>query len=272
MVNGKNESGAARPGWIATIREGFVGHIVFDNEARLNAVSQEMWEALADAVEAFDADPEIRTIVLEGAGDRAFVSGADISRFESERGDAEAIKAYEASVDRGYDAVYDSGTPTLAMIKGYCYGGGVGIAICCDLRICSDDAKFCIPAAKLGVGYGYSNLKVLVDLVGPSFAKEIFLTAHSFTAPEAEVMGLVNRVVPKARLRDFVRGYAGDIAANAPLSLKASKRTINEALRDSGERDFEEIERLINACSDSRDQVEGTQAFLEKRKPAFTGT
>ena len=172
----------------------------------------------------------MRVVVLTGAGGKAFVSGADISRFESERATLEARPAhYNATVEQAKPAIHEFPKPTIAMIRGYCIGGGLGLAVCCDLRICSDNSSFAVPAAKLGLGYGYSGLKRLIDVVGPAFAKEIFFTARQFDAEEARVMGLVNRVVPEAELESYVKNYAETIAGNAPLTVKAVKYIVGEA-------------------------------------------
>src|SRR5579875_83643 len=159
-------------------KEGGVGYLIFNNPERHNAVSLEMWQTASEMLAEFAADPSIRVVVLTGAGGKAFVSGADISKFESERSSKEAIDRYNEAVDRANSAVYEFPKPTIAMIRGYCIGGGVGLALCCDLRICSDNSKFGVPAAKLGLGYGFKGIKRLVDVVGPSFAKEIFFTAR----------------------------------------------------------------------------------------------
>ncbi|MFT5391572.1 MAG: enoyl-CoA hydratase [Gammaproteobacteria bacterium] len=258
-------------GKIVSQKTGHVGTVIFDNPAKHNAVSQAMWDALADAMEAFNADPDIRVIVLEGAGERAFVSGADISRFESERADADRIREYGKSVNRGYASVEKSSTPTIAKIRGYCFGGGMGIAVCCDLRICSDDSTFCIPAAKLGVGYGPQNTKVLIDLVGPSFTKEIFYTGRRFDAEEARTMGLVNRSLPQAELDEFVQDYVLTMSTNAPLSLRATNLIVNELVKDPAARDMALCEELVEECAASEDIHEGRRAFMEKRPPVFKG-
>src|SRR5450631_4356149 len=185
-------------------KEGGVGTMTFNNPERHNAVSLDMWEAAQGILADFATDKNIRVVVLSGAGGKAFVSGADISKFESERSSKEAIDRYNIAVDKANTAVYEFPKPTIAMIRGYCIGGGVGLAVCCDLRICSDNSKFGIPAAKLGLGYAFPGVKRLVNLVGPAFAKEIFYTARQFDAEEARIMGLVNRVVPQGELEAYV--------------------------------------------------------------------
>ena len=252
-------------------KEGDIGWITFNNPEKHNAVSKDMWEGLADAVDGYNADDDVRVIVLKGAGEKAFVAGADISKFEDERASEEAIKAYAESVTRGYDTLMHSPKPTIAMIRGYCIGGGTGIAICCDMRICSEDAQFGVPAAKLGLGYSYEHIRKLVDLVGPSAAKEIFYTARRFNADEAREMRLANRVVPTAELDGYVRNYAETIAGNAPLTVKSVKAIVGEIVKDPDDQDLELCKRLYDECFDSEDYVEGRRAFMEKRRPNFVG-
>jgi len=253
-------------------KEGGVGILTFNNPERHNAVSLEMWEATKRILDGFAADDDIRVVVLTGAGGQAFVSGADISKFATERATLEASRAYNVKSDAAYTSVADFPKPTIAMIKGYCIGGGVGLAVCCDLRICSDNSRFAVPAAKLGLGYGYSGLKRLVDIVGASFAKEIFYTARQFDAQEAYAMGLVNRVVPAGELEAYVKSITDMICANAPLTIKAVKFTVGEMLKDESKRNLARSVELVEQCFASRDYTEGRTAFMEKRKPVFTGS
>ena len=253
-------------------KEGGVGILTFNNPERHNAVSLEMWAATKRILDGFAADDDIRVVVLTGAGGQAFVSGADISKFATERATLEASRAYNVKSDAAYTSVADFPKPTIAMIKGYCIGGGVGLAVCCDLRICSDNSRFAVPAAKLGLGYGYSGLKRLVDIVGASFAKEIFYTARQFDAQEAYAMGLVNRVVPAGELEAYVKSITDMISANAPLTIKAVKFTVGEMLKDESKRNLARSVELVEQCFASRDYTEGRTAFMEKRKPVFTGS
>jgi len=253
-------------------KEGGVGIVTFNNPERHNAVSLEMWEATKRILDGFAADKEVRVVVLTGAGGKAFVSGADVSKFESERATLEATRAYNVKSDAAYSSIAEFPKPTIAMISGYCIGGGLGLATCCDLRICSDNSRFAVPAAKLGLGYGYSGLKRLVDVVGPAFAKEIFYTARQFDANEALAMGLVNRVVPAAELQTYVKSVTDMICANAPLTIKAVKFTVGEILKDESKRNLARSTELVEECFSSRDYTEGRTAFMEKRKPVFTGT
>jgi enoyl-CoA hydratase/carnithine racemase len=253
-------------------KEGRVGYVIFNNPQRHNAVSLDMWTAAGAMLDDFRNDPEISVVVVTGAGGKAFVSGADISRFEKERSDEAAIARYNVVVEKSYAAFHEFPKPTIAMIRGYCIGGGMGLATCCDIRICTEGSTFAVPAAKLGLGYAYPGLKRLVDLVGPSFAMEIFYTARQFTAAEAQVMGLVNRVVPDAELERYVGDYAGLIAGNAPLTIKAVKAVVSEMMKDESKRDLKRAQDAVDACFKSRDYEEGRKAFMEKRKPVFTGT
>jgi enoyl-CoA hydratase len=253
-------------------KEGAVGIVTFNNPERHNAVSLEMWEAATSILNGFAVDNDIRVVVLTGAGGKAFVSGADISKFVSERATIEAVRAYNTKTDATYASIADFPKPTIAMISGYCIGGGLGLSTCCDLRICSDNSRFAVPAAKLGLGYGYTGLKRLVDIVGPSFAKEIFYTARQFDAEEARMMGLVNRVVPAAQLETYVKSITDMISANAPLTIKAVKFTVGEIVKDESKKNITRSAEMVEECFSSRDYTEGRTAFMEKRKPVFTGT
>ncbi|MBI3699073.1 MAG: enoyl-CoA hydratase/isomerase family protein [Afipia sp.] len=252
-------------------KDGNVGYLVFNNPERRNAMSLEMWESCSRQMAAFAKDPDIRVAVLTGAGDKAFIAGADISKFGEERASDAGVRKYNEAVEAAYVSVHDFPKPTIAMIRGFCVGGGMGLASCCDLRICSEDAKFAVPAAKLGLGYGYSGVKRLMDVVGPSFTKEIFYTARLFDAAEARTMGLANRVVGNDELQTYVKDYAATIAANAPLTVDSIKFIVGEALKDDNKRDMKRCDELVNRCFKSVDYEEGRSAFMEKRKPAFKG-
>ena len=252
-------------------KEGPVGYVIFNNPARHNAVSLDMWEAAGRILDDFAKDDHVRVVVLTGAGSKAFISGADISRFEGERANAAAVTKYNDTVAGTFAAVDEFPKPTIAMIRGYCVGGGLGFAVACDMRIASETARFALPAAKLGLGYEFAGLRRFVDLVGPAFTKEIFFTARQFDAAEALAMGLVNRVLADGELEAFVRGYADTIAGNAPLTVHATKFIVGEIRKDAGERDLACCDALVGKCFASRDYVEGRSAFMEKRKPRFTG-
>jgi len=252
-------------------KEGAIGWVIFNNPARHNATSYEMWLSLPGVLEAYCLDPDVRVIVLKGEGEKAFSAGADISQFKEKRTGTEAVLEYNAAADKAVGALRECTKPVLAMIRGYCIGGGAGVAVSCDIRIAADDARFAVPAAKLGLGYRFDGIKRLTDIVGPSFAAEIFFTARQFSAQEALQMGLVNRVVPAADLEKYTLEYAATIAQNAPLTIASVKRALIECLHEPDERDLESCQRLVEACYESEDYKEGQAAFMAKRKPAFTG-
>src|SRR5882672_4943628 len=212
--------------------EGGIGWMIFNQPEKHNAVSYEMWLAVPKIMAAFEADPAVRVIVLAGAGEKAFVSGADISEFEKKRDTADAIKVYDDAGNAAHAAMNAALKPMISMIRGICIGGGLAITLSTDLRICSSDSVFAVPAAKLGLGYRYGGIKRLVDIVGPAFAKEIFFSASRFTAEDARIMGLVNRVVPTPELESYVRTFATTIGGNAPLTIKAAKMAIDAAVQD----------------------------------------
>jgi len=250
-------------------KEGALGWIVFNNPERRNAVSLDMWQAIPPVLEDFEKDPSIRVVVLAGAGDKAFISGADISQFEKQRSGKEAVQHYEEVSEGAQAKLAGCEKPVVAMIRGYCLGAGVNVANVCDLRIAADDARFGIPAGKMGLGYRASSMKNLVDAVGAPFAREMMLTARQFDAAEALAMGLVHRVVPVPELEAFTKKYCEDIAANAPLTLRAAKRTIREVSKR--DYDAELCRSWVRECFESEDYAEGRRAFMEKRKPQFRG-
>jgi enoyl-CoA hydratase/carnithine racemase len=256
---------------LASKRDG-IGSLVFNQPEKRNALSPDMALAAADAIEDFAQDANVRVIILSGAGDKAFVSGGDISRFEAERATPEQMAEYSRKSARFRTALMGVGKPTIAMIRGYCLGGGLSVALNCDLRFCAEESQFGIPAARLGIGYGAERLTQLVNLVGPSVAKDILFSGRRLNAAEALRVGLVNQVLAASELADFVAKYATTLAANAPLSIIASKRVIDEIVKDEQERDNALCERVIADCFASQDYIEGRRAFMEKRRPAFTGT
>ena len=248
-----------------------VGHLKFNQPEKHNAISYGMWVAIVEVMEAFREDDEVRVVVMSGEGGRAFSAGADISEFSEKRNTEAQIEMYEAAGRAAYDAIATFPKPVVARIEGYCVGGGLAVALCADLRIATDDSRFGIPAARLGLGYSHKSLRPLVDLVGPTNAKEILFTARRFAASEARRMGLVNQVVTRADIDAFVEDYAATIAANAPLTVKACKTVVAELLKDPEDRDTELCDRVVDACFASADYKEGRAAFMEKRSPRFEG-
>lgn len=250
---------------------GGVGVITFNNPDKRNAMSLEMWEGFGEALTSLRDDDSVRVVILRGAGGKAFVSGADISQFEKTRHNAAASEAYakRSAVQRALLADYPK--PTIACIQGFCLGGGMQVAMLADIRIASHGSQFGIPAAKLGIAYGFDGLRHLVSLVGPSWARLLMYTGMRIDSAEALRIGLVERVIPDGQLWGETMVIAQAISENAPLAIKAAKFTIAQVLKDESARDVDAIKAIGNACMDSADFREGRQAFMEKRKPQFQG-
>ena len=256
---------------LITRKEKSVGWVIFSNPTKFNAVSHDMWTALPQVIAAFDADPEVRMIVITGDGDKAFISGADISQFEKARGSAEAQAIYNQAVIDAYEAPVRCSKPVVAKIRGICMGGGLGLAAACDVRIAAEDAVFRMPAARLGLGYNFTGITRFVQLLGQANTADIFFSARKFGAADALGMGFVNRVVPVADLDREVDAYCELLVENAPLTIAAAKFAIRQTGLDASARDLEQAARMIETCFNSEDYREGRKAFMEKRKPNFSG-
>ncbi|MDH3682256.1 MAG: enoyl-CoA hydratase [Acidimicrobiia bacterium] len=258
------------PYMLAEVVDG-IGWMTFNNPERRNAMKLEMNEAIVDILGAFQADDSVRVVVMQGAGDKAFVSGADISEFETHRSTPAGREHFDAVAAAAGRAFAELDKPLIAKIRGFCMGGGLATALSADIRITAADGQFAIPAARLGLGYGFAGIKKLVSLVGPAMVNEIMMSARRFSADEAAAMGLVNRVVPGGELDAAVAELAAQIAANAPLTVKAAKAAVQEAVKDPDRRDLARVEELVENCFRSEDYVEGRQAFMEKRTAQFKG-
>jgi enoyl-CoA hydratase/carnithine racemase len=248
-----------------------IGWVTFNNPERRNAVSLEMWQALGDIMEAFDADDAVRVVVLTGAGEKAFVAGADISEFEDQRSSNEQRQSYGVVSGRGYVSLTRCSKPVIAMIRGYCIGGGLVIALAADVRFATPASKFGVPAAKLGLGYDYSGVAALARLVGPARTADILYSARQLDAAEALQYGLIEFVAEDSSLEQRVVDYATTIARNAPLTIRAVKASLQTYARYTQRSDTGAVEELVKRCFDSEDYREGRRAFMEKRKPEFQG-
>jgi len=251
--------------------KGSIGWLIWDNQSKLNALSPSMYPDALTVIETFEADPAVKVVVMRGAGQRAFISGADISSFGKSRADAEAAEKAKLVPDQLRHAMLTMAKPLIAMIRGYCLGGGMGMALNADIRFASSDSQFSVPAAHRGVAYAPEGLKQLVDVVGPSVAKDIMFSARRLKADEALRVGLVNRVVEPDELEAVTVEYAEILAANAPLSIRASKYFINQVLLENADQNTELMAAMQREAADSADFKEATQSFMEKRRPVFTG-
>jgi len=255
---------------IARIEDG-IGWMIFNQPEKRNAMSLAMRQAVPKILDEFQRNDDVRVVVMTGAGDKAFVSGADISEFDEQRATPEQIAAYNKQTEQSGQAYNNLQKPLIAMIRGFCIGGGLATALKADLRYAADNSEFGIPAARLGLGYGYDAVRGIMDFVGPAYAAEILFTARRFKAPDALRMGLVNGVLPAAELEAYVRATAAAIAENAPLTIKLAKASIREHRKDPANRDLALCQQLLDNCMSSADYIEGRHAFLEKRKAQFKG-
>jgi enoyl-CoA hydratase len=252
-------------------KRGAAGWIVFDQPAKRNAINDAMWRAIPPAMQRFDADPEVRAVVFRGAGTEAFAAGADISEFEKVRSDKGAVAQYDELLDQVLHSIQDSLKPSVAMIHGFCMGGGLEIAVACDLRYSGASGQFGIPAAKLGLAYNVEGHKRLLETVGHAWAREIMFLGRRYGAEEALAMGLVHRVLPDAELEGYVNDVIRTLCDNAPLAIANTKAILEEYVKSAGSPDAARMRAAIERCAKSADYIEGRRAFMEKRKPKFKG-
>ncbi len=250
--------------------QGHVGYVTFNNPAKFNAMNYDMWCALPVAMQALVDDPQVRLIILQGAGDKAFVSGADISQFNTHR-NGDASTHYNEATQAGYASVLDCPKPTLAKIRGICMGGGLGLALNCDVRMAAADGKFRMPAGRLGLGYAFDGVKRFTEIMGTANTADLFFSARIFGADEALRIGLLKQVIPLAELDAVVGAYAQMVCENAPMTLAAAKRSLLELRKNPHERDMAGVQAMVDACFTSEDYKEGRKAFAEKRTPQFQG-
>ncbi len=253
-------------------KRGAIGWIVFDHPARRNAINGAMWRGIPPAMASFDADDEVRCVAFRGAGTEAFAAGADISEFEKTRNERAKVAQYDGLLDQVLHAIQDSRKPSLAMIHGFCMGGGLEVALACDLRYAGESAQFGIPAAKLGLAYNIEGHKRLLETVGHARAREIMFLGRRYSSAEALAMGLVHQVLADAELQSFVEKTLQALADNAPLSIANSKTMLEEFVKSSGTPDAAAMHAAMERCARSADYEEGRRAFMEKRKPRFKGS
>jgi enoyl-CoA hydratase/carnithine racemase len=258
-------------GQVTLQHDGPVARISIDNPDRYNAMSLSMWNELGDTVAALDQDANVRVLLLRGTGERAFVSGADISQFESQRNNPDNNARYNAAIEYAQLGLTNCSKPVVACIHGVCMGGGIGLALSCDLRYSAKNARFRMPAARIGLGYGFKGVSRMIDVIGAPRTAEIFYTARIFDGTEAQRIGLVHQAYDATELDAAVEEVLQQIAANAPLTIHAAKQAIKQALTDPDLRDLESVEKAVKACFDSADYIEGRRAFMEKRTAKFTG-
>jgi len=256
---------------LKTSVEGGVATVIFSNPPKMNAMTYDMWHAVPKVFAQLDADPAVRVIVCAGDGEKAFISGADISQFEKLRGTVEAQVEYNKAVEQAYVAPMNCSKPVIARIRGICIGGGLGFAAACDLRICSEDSVFRMPAARLGLGYSPAGVRRFMNVLGAANTVDIFMSARKFDAKEALRMGFVSKVVPVAELGKEVAAYTRLVSENAPLTVAAAKYAVQQWQKDEKDRDLARAMRMVEACFASEDHKEGRKAFMEKRIPEFRG-
>jgi enoyl-CoA hydratase/carnithine racemase len=248
-----------------------VGRFTINNANKRNAMSKSMWQEMGDIFENWAINPEVRVVVICGAGSKCFCAGNDISEFSVVRNTKADITAYNQVTERAYKALKNMPKPTIALIKGYCIGGGLELALLCDLQFAASTATFGITPAKLGLGYKLEDILLLIENISMKSAKELLFTGRKFSADDAMRWGLINRIAEPENLVATVNTYVDEIVANAPLSIKAAKLIIQEAAKTDGNHNTQLCQTLVDACHESHDYQEGQEAFSEKRKPIFNG-
>ncbi len=247
-----------------------IARLTIDQPAKFNAMTYDMWLAMPDLVAKADADPSVRIIEVTGEGPKAFCAGADISQFGDKRSDPDSVKAYEDAVRGGMQSLVDSNKPSVAVIRGVCFGGGLALALCCDLRLCDGVSRFRIPAARLGLGYTYTNIEALAHKIGVGPASDLLLSARIVEAREAERLGIVNKCWTE-NFEGEAKKYLAEMATNAPMTLAAIKRAFVELAKPYAERNKPAVDAMVKACFESEDYREGQAAFAAKRPPVFNG-
>lgn len=266
-----NDQAIGTQGQLISRKAGAIGWIVISNPSKRNALTFEMWRGFPAILQQFAEDATIRLVVLTGEGDSAFAAGADISQFGEKRSQGGALKQYNQTLQDATQALLEFAKPLIAKIHGPCVGGGLALALDCDLRFCSDDAMFLMPAGRLGLGYEFGGIERMVQAIGPGNACDLFFSARKINAAEALRMGIVNQVFAKQDFDSRFMQYCDQIVANAPLTLAAAKRAMRELAKPSGQRDMALVKKMYDACFQSQDYAEGRSAFLEKRAPRFLG-
>ena len=246
-----------------------VGYIILDNPSRLNAISLSMWEKIGILLKEYENNNNIRCVVLKGKGKKAFSAGADISEFNDNRSQSDTVLKYDNVSKNSLQILQRFSKPTIALIDGYCIGGGLATALSCDIRLASKKSTFAIPAAKLGLAYDYLGIKKLRDIVGPSRAKYIFFTARQFTSDEAMQMGIIEQIFNDSDFDEHTLKVLNAISDNAPLTIASAKLAIDADPQDS--KMIERCKEFEQVCFSSKDYEEGRLAFSEKRKPIFKG-
>tara|TARA_B100000686_G_C16762196_1_gene959418 strand:+ start:1219 stop:2031 length:813 start_codon:yes stop_codon:yes gene_type:complete len=268
---GETQEPKAAEARIISYKDGSIGWMIYENRKKYNAVTYDMRRAIPKILADFESDKEIRVVLITGSGNKAFISGSDISQFGEKRSSKKMRKLYDDASDQANRAMQSFSKPMIAMIHGHCLGAGLLTAMLCDFRVASEEATFGVPPAKLGLGFNYSGVNDLVRLVGPAYASELLFTGKHYKSEFALRIGLINDVVPFNKLKSKVSELANMISANAPLTLKSLKTSIRNTQLDESARDMDAVEREIDACFASLDYQEGQRAFLEKRKPIFKG-